>query len=164
MGGRGSSGGGRPERQSAEYRDVMKRLPDTPEALDIDAMPALQGTEKQVKWAEKIRYDLVTDLADYATNYTSDGRRSSAAEKLAKGKKAMADDVMSSPLVTATAGGVRQEKINNHIQSYVDAAERWKRVISLVKGHTNSSFWIDHRTNQLKNYMNQKLKAYIDGK
>lgn len=162
MGGRGGSGGS--AQKGAEYRDIVKRLPDAPDALDLDAMPALQGTEKQVKWAEKIRQDLVADLAEYATSYTSDGRRSSSAETLAKGKKAMADSIMQNPLVTDTVGRVREEKINNQIKGYVDAAERWKRVKSLVDGHTSASFWIDHRANQVKNYMNKKLKAYIDGK
>ncbi len=162
MGGRGGSGGA--SQKNSEYRDVMSRLPDAPRMLDFYAMPKLQGTEKQVQWANKIREEVVMDLAYYANDYTSDGRQNRLSPILAQGKKAMADSILTSAIVSTTSGKLRQEKINDLIHAYTDTADRWNRLVSLVEGHTSASFWIDNRTNQLKNYLNKKLKAYIDGK
>lgn len=126
-------------------------------------IPKLEGSEKQVKWAEQIRASVGNELITYALTRTSDGRPSRLWETAQKGKAAIADDVYNSPLVKSTTGALRQSKISSEKQGYVDLAGRVER-LNRILTNPSAKFWIDHRTNSDKNYLNQKLKKYIDGK
>lgn len=125
-------------------------------------IPELEGSEKQVKWAKQIRAEVGNELITYALTRTSDGRPSRLWEITQKGKAAIADDVYNSPLVKSTSGALRQSKISSGKQGYIDLAGRVER-LNRILTKPSAKFWIDHRTNSDKNYLNKKLKKYIDG-
>ena len=54
MGGRGSVGGA---------GGTGAKFPKAQSPIDLDNLPALTGTQKQVSWANKIREDVLGELA-----------------------------------------------------------------------------------------------------
>lgn len=153
MVGRGSSGG---------VSDIYSKLPDPPPRSG--KLPQLEGTERQVNWAKQIRRDIGRDLVEYARTRMSDGRPFGYSEVLFRGKEAMAQDILNSSLVKGTTGALRREKIADQVASYNDVAARITRAVNIILDHKSAKWWIDNRTNQSANYMNEKLKKIIDGK
>lgn len=155
MGGRGSAGG----------EGLRSRLPG-PLSFDIKTYeyPELSGTDKQVKWANDIREKLLFDLANYAANQNSEGQITLGISDIyLKGKAAMAKDIKSNPLVMATSGLIKAEKISRAIRAFSEVKSRIERWHDLAE-KKSASFWIENRTNSSQNYMNKKLMRYIDGK
>lgn len=138
---------------------------DVPDASDYKAesIPMLKGTPKQIEWANEIRKPMLKELANYTVRRTSDGRASMLYETARKGKGAIINDIQSSPLVKSTSGALKKQKIKDQVEGYKDLAGRIKRFNQIVR-NDSAKFWIDNRTNQPENYMNQKLKRRIDGK
>lgn len=158
MGGRGSSGGG--------SRGIRGMLPDRTsfDVNRINELPRLQGTEKQVAWAEKIREETLSELWWYTINRDSEGKPSMAAETYARGKDAMVRSIRESPLVSLAGNEhVRNENIQRQINGFRDAKRRLEAYHSISQ-NTSASFWIDNRTNVLQNYLNRAFKRKIDGK
>lgn len=155
MGGRGGSSG-----NSGIAARLPGKLSYDPQSYEF---PALEGTEKQVKWTEKIRMDALERMWNYATTYTSDGRPSGMAEIYLGGKAAMLSDIKNNQLIQSTSGSLREEKLRDAINSFAEAKARMERwnVLSQKK---SAKWWIDNRPNTLANYMNKKLKGFIDGK
>lgn len=163
FGGRGgaSSGGGL---TSAERKSVSKSLDD----INIPSMqsfnlPKLQGTPNQVAWANEIRRDVLPEIAHYAQTRNSDGKPTGVASIMAKGKKAMIDDINNNPLVRSTSGAVRKQKIQNAVDSYRDMARRID-VVQQIASHTSAKYWIDRRRNSTLNHQLQRWKKAVDGK
>lgn len=155
MGGRGGRGGS---------VGISAKLPGK---LSFDYQtyepPALEGTEKQVKWAEKIRNSALDDMWDYAVSFSSDGRQSDMASIYVDGKNAMLKSIKSDYLINSTSGRVQEEKLRDRINSFSDAKDRMERWHKLAE-KKSAKWWIDNRSNTLENYMNKKLKKFIDGK
>lgn len=125
MGGRGGSSG-----NSGIAARLPGKLSYDPQSYEF---PALEGTEKQVKWAEKIRMDALERIWNYATTYTSDGRPSGMAEIYLCGKAAMLSDIKNNQLIQATSGSLREEKLRDAINSFAEAKARMDRWNVLTK-------------------------------
>lgn len=155
MGGRGSSGGS----------SISNRLPE-PVKFDIKTMflnmPALEGTEKQVAWANKIRNSIVQEIASYATRRDSEGRPSTMVYTYLGGKSAMEKSVKDE-LTDYMSGATKARVISNRIETFKDAKVRLERLHSISR-EKSAKFWIENRTDSEKNYMNKALKKRIDGK
>lgn len=160
MGGRGGSSGLSGGGISA--KDISKKLPDTKD-FALDRPPQLEGSEKQIAWANDIRKDILRELGIYATTMTSDGRTSDLYKIAQRGKDAIISDIKSNPLINSTSGKLREEKIEKAIDGYKDLASRIRRLNSIAQ-NSSARFWIDNRTNQLENAHNKKLKDKIDGR
>ena len=125
MGGIGGSSG-----NSGIAARLPGKLSYDPQSYEF---PALEGTEKQVKWAEKIRMDALERMWNYATTYTSDGRPSGMAEIYLGGKAAMLSDIKNNQLIQATSGRLREEKLRDAINSFAEANARMDRWNVLTK-------------------------------
>jgi hypothetical protein len=150
----------------SERDDIMSRLPEVPSALvsgyslPKDA-PALEGSEKQIKWAEKIRAEAFREMTQYALNYSSEGGLSSMWKVLVKGKEAMFQNVMETKELFGKYG---QQHMERNIAAFNDTANRINRVIELVESHPQASFWIDNRKESAKNVHFYRFKAKVDNK
>lgn len=143
-------------------KELSKRLPDMKE-FSVDRAPKLEGTEKQINWANDIRKEILRDLSTYAVTKTSDGRPSDLYKTVKQGKDAIINDIKNNPLISDTSGKLRKEKIESAISGYKDLASRIKRLNNIAQ-NSSAKFWIDNRTNQAENYRNKKLRDKIDGR
>lgn len=160
MGGRGGasglSGGGLSE------KELSNRLPDAKD-FSIEMPPPLEGSEKQVAWANDIRKKILKELGIYTITRTSDGRQSDLYKTATQGKEAIIKDIKSNILINSASGKLREEKIENAVSGYKDLASRIRRLNSISQ-NSSARFWIDNRTNQLENDHNKKFRNIIDGK
>lgn len=154
MGGRGGSG------RSAGRGDaeIKKALPGRPsfKIEEFGKLPKLNGTEKQVRYAERIREETLSDLWNYTSNYDSDGNRSNNVFTYVKGKEAMMSEISSNQLINMTSGETRRRKVSQAVAGYADAAKRLERYYSISQNNS-AKFWID-------NYGKEELRKRIDGK
>lgn len=159
----GGRGAGNVTKKGAEMRSISNKLPGKNEFTLKTDLPELKGTEKQIKWAESIRKSILEDMGHYTIQRTSDGRHSDLYSIAKNGKQAIIDDIKSDSLINAINNPtLKAEKIERIVDSYNDLAKRISRY-NEIASHTDASWWIDNRPNQLKNSFNSKLKKYIDG-
>ncbi len=160
MGGRGGNSG-LPGGRLSE-KELSRKIPDSKE-FSIARPPQLEGSEKQVAWANDIRKGILKELGVYAITRTSDGRPSDLYKIATQGKEAIIKDIQGNPLINSASGKLREEKIENAIAGYKDLADRIRRLNSIAQ-NSSARFWIDNRTNQLENDHNKKFINIIDGK
>lgn len=142
FGGRGGASGG-------EAKGWVSRLPKDEEYKAISKkseLPELEGTEKQVKWAQGIRIETLRELHYYTMNYTSDGRPKTGFQNLSKDGNEYAVQRIKNVLEVHgnPSGDVRAQVINNQIESINDHAKRVK-IYNEIASHTSAKWWIDHR-------------------
>lgn len=145
MGGRGGTSG--LSGGSGKYGFDINRIPERDEYVIKGSLPQLEGSEKQVAWAQDIRKQTVQNLYRYATSYTSDGRPFGKENfrDIAQGREAVAKSIMNHPLVSGSSGKTRQEKIEERISSYRDIADRVK-IVREIASNKSAKFWIDNRS------------------
>lgn len=151
MGGRGGSSGG-------GGATIKNALPGSPsfKIEEFGKLPKLNGTEKQVRYAERLREETLSDLWNYTSNYDSNGNRSNKVFTYAKGKEAMMAEINSDQLINMTSGETRKQKVSQAVAGYVDAAKRLERYYSISQNNS-AKFWID-------NHGKGELRKRIDGK
>ena len=108
--------------------------------MDLRNMPKLEGTDKQVEWATKIRLEIIKDIAGHL-KYDELGRPIA-------GPNGLLEKYITDKEVTEE----QERKLSERF-------ERWNKLVST----SDSKFWIDNRTNQAENYMNKKLTKQIIG-
>lgn len=150
MGGRGGSGGG-----GAAIKNALPRSPSF-KIEEFGNLPKLNGTEKQVRYAERLRDETLPDLWNYTSSYDSDGNVSNKVFTYVKGKEAMMAEISRNPLINMTSGETRKQKVLQAVSGYVDAAKRLERYHSISQNNS-AKFWID-------NYGKGELRKRIDGK
>lgn len=138
-----------------ESNEIKKRIPE--QSAFVVKMPAkLEGSDKQVEWADQIRKKVLKTLGIYTVNRLSNGDPCFGMwETAKKGEEAVVENILNSPLVTSTEGSLRQEKIENHISAYKDMAERIKRLESITQ-KTSAAWWIENK--------NIDFERIVDGK
>lgn len=162
MGGRGGSSG-----LLSDYgKTIGNSLPNELDFKFRD-LPDLQGSPKQIGWAEKIRSRVINDLKSYATGHQSDG--SMAIDNvIGKTKREMIQKVKQR-IDGAISNEAKEYQKNYAIERYKDISERIKRV-NEVASVKSASWWIDYsqkyetKFGQSGNYKNQQFKKFVDGK
>lgn len=138
--------------------EQIARIPES-EAYNITTKaPKLEGTEKQVKWAMSIRANIYDNLAVYVLR-GKNGLNGLWETYAMNGKEEIIKDV--ERFATAYSEKPNVEKVEERIKSYRILAAKIKKFNEIME-NPSASWWIDHRTNQEKNYMNIKLKSEID--
>jgi hypothetical protein len=123
-----------------------------PEPIKRIKLQKLEGTEKQVSWAEKIRDEILHSLTN-ALKRTEDGRPCNAIEYMTSQEK----------MVEWIEQGRDEEHKQERYETIIYLAgciERMYKIASI----RDARFWIDNRTNNQMNYMNQKLIKEVMGK
>lgn len=123
-----------------------------PEPIKKMELPELEGTEKQVAWAEKIRDEILHSLAN-ALRQDENGRPCNAIEYMISQEK----------MVEWIEQGFCEEQKQNRYKTIIYLAECIERM-NKIADNKSARFWIDNRTNQMANYMNQKLIKEVTGK
>ena len=155
MGGRGSSGGS---------VGSWKNFPQVQKPIDLDNLPELAGTPKQVNWAKSIREQLIEQLANQMYT-TAEGNRTDAVnyvtskkdmqEWVKKTRDAFDDGITSKAIVN--------EKIKARIESLHTAANQIANLRRLIDTETSAKFWIDHRNTHPADPTWKKLRKSILG-
>ena len=123
-----------------------------PEPIKRMELPKLEGTEKQVAWAEKIRDEILHSLVN-ALKQTEDGRPCNAIEYMTSKEK----------MVEWIEQGFCEEQKQNRYKTIIYLAKCVERM-NKIASNRSAKYWIDNRTNQMANYMNQKLIKEVMGK
>lgn len=132
MGGRGGAGGG-----------VGGGLPKA--QRPVESFPTLTGTEKQVKWANKIR-DEVYDTLVGEMYKTESGRRTEAPNYITSIKDMQTWVKLTQDAFQISNSRILKEKVNNSIDSLRRASDQYGRIRLLIEKETSAKFWIDHRS------------------
>jgi hypothetical protein len=133
MGGRGGAGGGV---GSGGLPKVQR---------PVESFPALTGTEKQVKWANKIR-DEVYDTLVGEMYKTESGFRTEAPNYITSAKDMQTWVKQTRDAFQMSNSRILKEKVNNSIDSLRKASDQYGRIRSLIEKETSAKFWIDHRS------------------
>lgn len=166
MGGRGGSSG----MSGGNLRsNISNKLSDNI-TFKIANFPSLEGSQKQIEWAEKIRQRVIKDLTHYAIGQQSDGNMPESHDILGKSKDEIIKDIQNNKRINNAKDAKAKEWAVNHvINRYKDISERIQRVNEVV-AVKQASWWIDYSKNhetrfgQSGNYRNQQFKRFIDGK
>lgn len=132
MGGRGGVGGG-----------IGGGFPKAQRT--VESFPALTGTEKQVKWANKIR-DEVYDTLVGEMYKTESGFRTEAPNYITSAKDMQTWVRQTRDAFKMANSKILKEKINNSIDSLRRASDQYGRIRALIEKETSAKFWIDHRS------------------
>ncbi len=159
MGGRGSSSG--LGSYSSSY--IRKQLPKNEEfeIMRRKSLPELEGTEKQVRWANKIREGIMKELFDYTIKRTSEGNPADLFRTATHGTDEIVKRIEYKERTIELDPRVNRERIDREISSFKDLAKRISKFNEIAK-NKSASFWIDNRTDWSNNYMNKKFKKKID--
>lgn len=123
-----------------------------PEPIKRMELPKLEGTEKQVAWAEKIRDEILHSLAN-TLRQDENGRPCNAIEYMTSKEK----------MEEWIEQGFFEEQKQNRYKTIIYLAKCIERM-NKIADNKSAKFWIDNRTNQMANYMNQKLIKEVMGK
>ena len=149
MGGRGGAGGG-----------IGGRFPKV--RRPVESFPALTGTEKQVKWANKIR-DEVYDTLVGEMYKTESGFRTEAPDYITSTKDMQTWVKLTQDNFQMSNSRILKEKVNNSIDSLRRASDQYGRIRSLIEKETSAKFWIDHRSTHPGDPAWKALKKKIIG-
>lgn len=152
MGGRGSSSGG-----TSNWRS---RLPKVQTPIDMDNLPPLTGSEKQIKWANDIRDELIEKLG-YKMYKTESGNPTKALDYIFS-KNDMEKYVKSAIEVFSDAPDF-SIKLNNRVTALRTATEQMTRLKNLIQEETSAKFWIDHRNTHILDPVWRKLQERVVG-
>lgn len=134
-------------------RDISKRLPDVKE-FSLDRPPQLEGSEKQIAWAKKIRAEFVPKLAQSIFAYNQD-----LVKAINGGKEAAAKSIYESAVNTFKnrysyiSDKKEAERLTNkdiadyvkrEVSTYNTLANRVKALNQLAQ-NKSAKFWIDNR-------------------
>lgn len=157
MGGRGSSSG-----LDSISNYISKSLPKEVPKLMLDSdYPELNGTERQIAWARKIRKELGEDLRAYVDRFDSYKKRSNGLGSLISNQIRQNRDNAIKFILNGVekSNNKRQDlkEIVDIVSNYSDRVKRFNNIMS----NTSASFWIDNRT---EDGVNKKLRRKIDGR
>jgi len=150
-------------------QEQYDRLPSPIQIQDMrQASPELQGSQKQVEWAGKIRNELMSALASRVMSQTADGRPigQQAQKELIEAlqsKSAMVEYVGGHVKIregTAMTPHLLNQEIARKTALLNEKAEQIRR-LGVVAKQPEAKFWIDRRTSQAFNFQNKKLEEYV---
>lgn len=150
MGGRGSSGG---------VSSLRLPKPQT-----VEEFPKLQGTQKQVAWANDIRDQVYNKLLS-GMHQTKEGYPTQAVDYVFSRKDMGAwvrvtKDTFGGPY---TPKHITDQHVNRAIESLHTAVKQVEALKNLIRTETSAKFWIDHRNTHPADPTWKKLKKSILG-
>lgn len=128
---------------------IIDKIPAPIKDIRNVALPELLGSEKQVKWAIQIRNEVLKDLLN-KLNAQQWVPTLSSREEMIKWVE------------TYPVQGTEATPQEYGLKLLLEQYDRFQRLFAIIK-ETNAGWWIDHRTNSAKNYMNQTLRKKILG-
>lgn len=118
-------------------------------------LPALIGTEDQIKWARQIRKEILQQLAFLTKTTNAEGKPINGFVKAVNGgKDAVINYINDFPSDYSDA--IKAEKRQQRIDGFFALARVIKN-FNEIASHADCRYWIDNRTNQLKNFANKSL-------
>ena len=153
MGGRGSVGGA---------GGTGAKFPKAQSPIDLDNLPALTGTQKQVSWANKIREDVLGELAKQMYR-TSNGYPTQAPNYVTSVSDMKKFVKSTTEAFSGVNKSIMTEKVNNSISALTTASTQISNLKSLISQETSAKFWIDHRNTHPADPNWKKLKKKIIG-
>lgn len=130
----------------------------------------LEGTEKQIAWAEEIRKKAAAVLLDnnvlreeyVQESYLPGGKP----EVQSRTVKSLIAALRSEEGIKAHFDGMKadnlpESRFESTVKSMNDALDRYARFVEIMS-NASAKFWIDNRDNQEKNYMFKAFKEYIN--
>lgn len=153
MGGRGSSGG---------TGGSVAKLPKAQSPIDLDNLPALTGTQKQINWAISIREQVLGQLAQQMYR-TSDGYPTRAPDYVTSEKDMQKFVKSTKEAFKDTSRSVLTEKVNDSISALKTASTQVSNLKNLISKETSAKFWIDHRNTHPADPEWKKLRKKIIG-
>lgn len=157
MGGRGGSSG--LSGSVISVKDISKKLPDTKD-FALDRPPQLEGSEKQIAWAKKIRAEFVPKLAQSVfANQQSvvKALNSGGKEEIAKNIYEDAVNTFKNRYSYISDKKEAERLTNKDISDYVKREiSRYKKVrnqiqaINKLATNKSAKFWIDNRNSYNK--------------
>lgn len=136
MGGRGSAGAS----GLTSDRGIMSRLSGFPGKTNF---PALEGSDRQVAWANQLRRNSFNYLYQEAVERDENGYQFGHMRTLMAGKEAMLSEIKSS--TKSIDKEVKGQWISRRVEAYNSAAERYGRLKTMFESHKSAKYWIDHR-------------------
>lgn len=153
MGGRGSSGG---------TGGSGAKLPKAQSPIDLDNLPALTGTPKQINWANSIRDQVVEELVNQMY-ISEDGARTEAVNYITS-KEDMKKWVKGTKEAFGNASkSIMAEKVKNSVSALTTASNQVGNLKTLIAQETSAKFWIEHRNTHPADPEWKKLRKKIIG-
>jgi len=120
---------------------------------DFD-LPELEGTGKQVAWANKIRQEAAGTLQDEVTH--EEWKEGQPKRSVAQLVEALQNEEATQEYLDE----LPEFLVDRTIKSMNELLERYERMIEIAT-NPSAKFWIDNRGNQEKNYMFNKFAEYV---
>lgn len=153
MGGRGSSGG---------VGGTGAKFPKAQSPIDLDNLPALTGTQKQVSWGNQIREQVLGQLGQ-AMYRTSNGYPTRAPDYVTSESDMKKFVKSTTEAFSGSSKSILKEKVNDSIGSLTTASTQISNLKSLISKETSAKFWIDHRNTHPADPNWKKLRKKIIG-
>lgn len=122
-------------------------------------LPSLVGTEDQIKWARQIRNEILQQLAFLTKTTNAEGKPIGGIVKAVNGGK---DAVIK--YINDFPSDWDEEIKRDIIKQRIDGFFALARVIknfNEIASHADCRYWIDNRTNQIKNFANKSLISQL---
>lgn len=137
-GGASSKVGGRSSKSGD--RSIMNRLSEFPGKTNF---PALEGSDRQVAWANQLRRNSFNYLYQEAVERDANGYQFGHMRTLMAGKEAVLSEIKSS--TKSIDKEVKDQWISRSVEAYNSAAERYGRLKNMFESNKSAKYWIDHR-------------------
>lgn len=131
-------------------------------------LPKLEGSEKQVKWAEKIREAAVGHLRQEVIHeqYEEVSLLPNGKTRIQKRpiptivNAMMSQDGIKAIFSEMETKSLPESRFESTVETMNSAFDRYARYTEIMS-NTSAKFWIDNRDNQEKNYMFKAFKNYV---
>lgn len=129
----------------------------------------LEGTEKQVSWAEQIRRKAAATLQkeviyeEYEEVSLLPNRKPTTQKRNVGNllQVLASEEGINAHFAKMEADGLPKSRIETTIQTMNNLIGRYERLSEIMQ-NTDAKFWIDNRDNQAKNYMFGAFKKYVN--
>lgn len=154
MGGRGSGG--------VSSGGSGSKFPKVQSQIDMDNLPALTGTQKQVSWANQIREQVIGQLAQ-AMYRTSDGYQTRAPDYVTSESDMKKFVKSTTEAFSGSSKSILKEKVANTVSALTTASTQIENLKSLISKETSAKFWIDNRSTHPADANWKKLRKKVIG-
>lgn len=125
---------------------------------------ALEGSEKEIKWAKSIRAEVYHTLLNevQTEEYIAESSLpmgKSTVEK--RNVKNLMTAMLSEESLEAYFNGLRSFQLDNAKESAKGIAIRWERMKEIMV-NPSATFWIENRNNQVKNNLFRLFVTYVN--
>lgn len=145
--------------------NYVKQVKGTVSKINI---PQLEGSEKQIAWAEQIRKNAAAELQYEVTHEEYEQVSSLPGDKSTIQKRSVesiiraltSEEGINDYFVKMEANNLHESRFKSAVQSMNNALDRYTRFVEIMS-NADAKFWIDNRDNQEKNYMFRAFREYV---